>query len=62
MRGLVSLFLCAVVATVGTNTSSPAVLFFDGHRLASSTGLSPHVGTAHLLRTFRDPTSFVGWG
>lgn len=40
-----------------------AVLFLDGARLASSSAnLEFHLGSARLLSTFRDASSFTGWG
>jgi hypothetical protein len=48
----------AATAAAGDN----AILFFDGSRLASWTGLKLRLGTAHLLAEYRDPTSYTGWG
>eukprot|EP01043_Picozoa_sp_COSAG02_P044579 COSAG02_NODE_3995_length_5939_cov_3.184621_1_plen_485_part_00 len=38
------------------------MLFLDGGRLASWSGVELRLGQSHLLSAYRDPTSFVGWG
>jgi hypothetical protein len=40
-----------------------AMLFFDKKRfIASSSGLSAHVGESSLVGVFVDPTTYTGWG
>ena len=56
------LLAALIVAGQAVQDNDTALLFFDGHRLASWSRLQLSVGTAHLLSEFRDPTSFVGWG
>ena len=73
MLEMAALFtLVLLVATVAATTmpglhtgaaaNTSAILFFDDERLASTSSLSWQVGSPVLLSTFRDPTSFVGWG
>jgi len=50
------------MATPSGADNNTALLFLDGARLASWSGLQVSAGTTHLLSTYRDPTSFVGWG
>ena len=39
-----------------------AMLFFDRKFIASSSGLSAHVGESSLVGVFVDPTAYTGWG
>jgi len=54
--------LLLVVACSSSDGGDSALLFFDGDRLASWSGLNLSLGSAHLLSEYHDPTSYTGWG
>ena len=52
----------AALSKPALKSEDNAMLFFDGGRLASWTGLNLSLGRAHLLSEYHDPTSYTGWG
>ena len=54
-------FAC-LAASSAAAAADNAILFFDGSRMSSWSGLQLSLGEAHLLSEYRDPSSFVGWG
>jgi hypothetical protein len=68
MRGLAAASFLLSVAALERPTAAEgkvtanAMLFFDGTRMDSWSGLKLSLGEATLLSEFRDSSSFVGWG
>ncbi len=61
---LLLLLMSVLFAKAGSerhdNTSK--LLFFDGRWVAAAANISAAAGNPRLLTTFRDPSSFTGWG
>lgn len=60
---LLPLLFSFVQATSSSSSSNASrLLFFDGRWVVTATNLSAAPGKPRLLSTFRDPSSFTGWG
>lgn len=55
------LLLSAAVGVVASSADSK-LLFFDGRWVAAAANLTAAPGAPRLLSTYRDPSSFTGWG